>query len=148
MNKYYDLELNILCCLLLEPSLMDSLIIEDKHFVKYQRIWQFMKSFYDKYKTFNTVLMYNICSEKWQLLKYIEMILDTKEIDSHTSCFDLYQKRLIELYEESKKEKWIKQQIFEVANDLYVGNLELCDFQSKIDEIKENAKKLFKEKEK
>ena len=46
MNKYNDLELSILSCLLQRPELMKNVILEDKHFKKHLNIWIFMKSVY------------------------------------------------------------------------------------------------------
>ena len=42
VNKTNDLEKSILSCLLIKPELMEQLILEDKHFIKNQRMWQFM----------------------------------------------------------------------------------------------------------
>ena len=69
MNKYNDLELSILSCLLQKPSLMNEVILEDKHFIKHQKIWLFMKAFYNRYKTFDIQLMYSICKDKWQIVQ-------------------------------------------------------------------------------
>ena len=61
MNKYNDLEMSILSCLLLKPELlMESLIIEDKHFIKHKKLWVFMKEFYNKFHNFDITLMCSI----------------------------------------------------------------------------------------
>ena len=66
--KIDDLEFSILSCLLIKPELMENVILEDKHFKRTQRMWQFMKSFYKKFKTFDINLMYSICKDKWQIV--------------------------------------------------------------------------------
>lgn len=142
MNKTNDLEKSILSCLLIKPELMEQLILEDKHFVKNQRMWQFMKAFYNKFKTFDIQLMASVCKDKWQIVNYIIMLLDYEVV---TCNFDKYQKQLIELYEESKKEKWIIDKIYELANNLYVRNIELKDFDYNLKKIYEDADKIFKE---
>ena len=141
MNKNNDLEKAILSCLLIKPELMEQLILEDKHFVKNQRMWQFMKAFYNKFKTFDIQLMTSVCKDKWQVVNYIIMLLDY-EVTTHN--FDKYQKQLIELYEESKKEKWIIEKIYELANNLYVRNIELKDFDYNLKKIYEDANEIFK----
>lgn len=142
VNKTNDLEKSVLSCLLIKPELMEQLILEDKHFVKTQRMWQFMKAFYNKFKTFDIQLMYSVCKDKWQIINYIIMLLDV-EITTHN--FDKYQRQLIELYGESKKEKWIVDKIYELANNLYVRNIELKDFDHNLKKIYEDADKIFKE---
>ena len=139
MNK--ELEKSILSCLLLNPKLMEQLILEDKHFVSTQRIWQFMKAFYNKFKTFDIRLMVSICKDKWQIINYIMLLLDI-EVTTHN--FDKYQKQLIELYEESKKEKWIIEKIYELANNLYVRNIELENFDNELKKIYKDANEIFK----
>lgn len=135
-----DLELSILSCLVLEPELMDKLILEDKHFVKHQRLWQFMKSFYSKFKTFDVQLMASICKDKYHIVSYIVMLAD---IEITTINFDKYQKQLIELYEESKKEKWLIEKVYDLANDLYVRKIKYEDFKNKLQEIESDAEKIF-----
>lgn len=138
MNK--ELEKSILSCLLLKPELMEQLILEDKHFIKNQRMWQFMKAFYNKFKTFDIQLMVSICKDKWQIINYIMLLLDI-EVTTHN--FDKYQKQLIELYEESKKEKWIIDEIYSLATNLYVRKVELKDFDYKLKKIYEDANEIF-----
>lgn len=141
MKKIADLEKSILSCLLIKPELMEQLILEDKHFVKNQRMWQFMKAFYNKFKTFDIQLMFSICKDKWQIINYIIMLLDI-EVTTHN--FDKYQKQLIELYEESKKEKWIIDEIYSLATNLYIRKVELKDFDYKLKKIYEDANEIFK----
>jgi hypothetical protein len=64
-------------------------------------------------------------------------------IDTEINNFDLYQRRLIEQYEELKKDKWIIDNIYKVANDLYVRNISVDAFRNKVNEICENANKIF-----
>ena len=140
MNKNNDLEKAILSCLLIKPELMEQLILEDKHFVKNQRMWQFMKAFYDKFKTFDIQLMASVCKDKWQVVNYIIMLLDY-EVTTHN--FEKYQKQLIQLYEETKKEKWIIEKIYELANNLYVRNIDLKEFELNKEKIYKDADKIF-----
>lgn len=141
MEKYYDLEINILSCLLQKPELMQRVILEDKHFIKNQRLWKFMKAFYKKFNTFDIPLMYSVCKDKFKLVMYVEWLVD---VIPAPSLFQKYQEQLIELYEQTRKEKWIKEKLFELANDLYVGNIELKNYVENINYVFKNAKEIFK----
>lgn len=141
MEKYYDLEINILSCLLQKPELMQRVILEDKHFIKNQRLWKFMKAFYKKFNTFDIPLMYSVCKDKFKLVMYVEWLVD---VIPAPSLFQKYQEQLIELYEQTRKEKWIKEKLFELANDLYVGNVELKNYIENINYVFKNAKEIFK----
>lgn len=139
MNKN-DIELCVLSCLLIKPDLMNNLKVEDKYFIKHNRTWQFMKSFYKKYKTFDISLMYSVCSNKYHLIEYLQQVL---EVTVDYWNFDKYQDALIEQYNENKKDKWIKEQIYILANDLYIGNIKVNEFQNKVQEIYNNANEIF-----
>lgn len=127
-----NLELSIMSCLLLKPELMEKIIVEDKHFIKHQRLWKFMKAFYEHYKNFDINLMYSVCREKKQIAYYLEMIAD---IEITTCHFDLYQKRLIEEYETSIEDKAKVNLIYDLANQLWVGSIDLENFKNKVNEI-------------
>lgn len=145
MNKYYDLEINILSCLLQKPELMNKLILEDKYFIKTQRLWKFMKAFYDKFNTFDLGLMYSVCKDKYRLMDYLELVIDA--FPPSEDLFEKMQKQLILLYNESKKEKWIIEKIFELSNQLYVRNIKLDDFLININDIYDKANELFKKED-
>lgn len=142
MNNYYDLEISILSCLLQQPELMNQLKLQDKHFVKQQRLWQFMKSFYTKFETFDYVLMYQVCKDKTKLIEYIMWL---SEVEPLLSNFDKYQDMLIDLYNKNKKEEYIIKKIYSLSNDLYVGNIDLKKFKDNIEEVENNANIIFKE---
>ena len=141
MNNYYNLEKSILSCLLQKPELMNQLILEDKHFIRTQRMWRFMKAFYKMFGTFDINLMYSVCKDKWQIVEYMEMLL---ELDPFIYNFDKYQKQLLELYEESKKDKYIIEKVYELANSLLVRNISTSDFKNKVNEIYLQADEIFK----
>lgn len=143
MNKYYDLEGSILSCLLLKPENMEKLVLEDKHFVKYKKIWAFMKEFYNKFHSFDIVLMHSVTNNKYQIVESVRQLL---EKEPSPSMFDEYQKQLLDLYNELKSDKYQIEQIFELANKLYVRQITVDEFYQKCDEIKENTKQIFKEK--
>lgn len=138
MKDYYDLEKTVISCLFEEPKLMERLELEDKHFIRYQRLWVFMKSFYKKFKTFDMELMKSVCqrNKRSELVNYICKTFDN---DGHYVRFDLYQRQLKELYEEKVEEKIIIEKIFELANDLYVKNIDLKKFFEEISKYTRNS---------
>ena len=141
MNEYYGLEVSVLSCLILKPNLMNDLILEDKHFIKYQRIWQYMKSFYKKYGTFDLQLMFALCKDKYSLIDYIKiLVLNDVDVDN----FNLYQQALLDEFNENKKERWIKNKIFVLTNELINQNISLKDFDLKYKKLYEDVNLLFK----
>lgn len=144
MNKYNDLELSVLSCLILKPKLMNQIKFEDKHIVKHNRLWQFMKAFYKKFGNFDPALMFDMCSNNWKLVMYIERLADLELSPNH---FEEYQQQLIESYEELKKDKWIINKIYNLANDLYARNIKVDEFRGEVDKIYEDADRLYKENE-
>lgn len=142
MEKYIDLEVSILSCLLQRPQLMENTILEDKYFIKNKKIWSFMKAFYKKFKNFDFTLMMSISKNKNMMVEYICWLV---EQEPAPSLFKEYEKQLINLYNETKKEKWIIEKIYDLSNELYVRNIKVDEFQNKIKEIYENAEKIFEE---
>lgn len=144
MNKYNDLEMSVLSCIILKPELMKQIKFKDEHIIKHNRLWQFMKAFYKKFGNFDPALMFDMCSNNWKLVMYIERLAD---LELSTNHFEEYQQRLIESYEELKKDKWIIDKVYNLANDLYVRNIKVDEFRDKVDKIYEDADKLYKEVE-
>ena len=141
MNKYSDLEINILSCLLNKPELMEQVIVEDKHFIKHKKIWLFMKAFYNKFHNFDFTLMLSISKNKFRTMEYIEWLL---EQPGFVPEFENYQKQLIALYEESKKEKYIIEKVYELANELWVRNIDSSEFIIELNNIYDKADEIFK----
>lgn len=141
MNKYNNLECSILSCLLIKPDLMNEVILEDKHFVNYQRVWQFMKKFYKKFGNFDIVLMCSVANNQY---KFMDYIIDILNYEPTYTNFDLYQKQLIDLYSEEEKDKWIIKRVYEEVCDLWVRNINTNEFKKKIDDIYTNAEEIFK----
>ncbi len=137
-----DIELNVLCLLIIHPELMEKIKLEDKHFMHHKRMWLFMKAFYKRFHTFDSHLMVSVAADKRQVVEYTSMVLYADPIPSH---FDLYQDRLIEMYEESEKDKWIIQKVYDLANDLLVRRINVQSFKEGFDKICEDAGKIFKD---
>lgn len=120
---------------------MNNLILEDKHFVRHQRIFKFMKTFYEKYKTFDIQLMFAICKDKYQIIEYLQMLVCN---DVEIENFEKYQKMILELIEENKKDKWVIEKIYNLANELYIRKINCADFDMNYKKILEDANKIFK----
>lgn len=145
MNRYNDLELSILSCIVQKPELMEQVILDDKYFVKHKKIWLFLKSFYNKFHNFDLTLMYSICKDKYRIVEYIIWLM---EKEPRLFLFNEYQKQLMELYDELEKEKYIIEKIYSLANDLYVRSITSDEFKIKLDDIYKNADEIFRKEEK
>lgn len=132
MQQMYDLEINILSCLLQKPELMKQIKLEDKHFIKHQQLWKFMKSFYEKFGTFDLVIMFNICRNKNKIMSYIEWLV---EVEPSVSNFEKYQDLLIELYKKNEEEREKVSRIFDLTMKLYNSSISLADFKEEIKNI-------------
>lgn len=141
MNKYDDLELSILGCFLQKPELLEITKLENKHFKNHYKIFIFFKSVYKKFGSLDINIMYSISKNKYRIIEYIIYII---EHCGFISKYKIYEKQLIELYEEDKKDKYIIEKIYELANDLLVKNIEVKDFKNKVDEIYSQADEFFK----
>lgn len=141
INKYKDLEISILSCVLQKSELMDKIILQDDDFKYHKKLWIFLKQVYKKFGCFDINLMYSVVNNKYKYIQYIIELIDVEVIPDR---IELYQKQLLELKQESQKEKWIIDKIYESANELYLRNIELKDFRQKIDTIYANAEEIFK----
>lgn len=131
---YYNLELNIMSCLLQRPELMQKCTLEDKHFKKYQKLWKFMRIFYSKYKCFDLVLMTSVAYDRHNLIEYLSWLV---EMEPAPSRFEQYQAQLINQYEKSEKDKDLIEKIFTFANELYIGRISINKFKGEVDKIYE-----------
>ena len=143
MNKYNDLEISLLSCILIKPELMEEVVLDDKYFIKTKRIWLFMKSFYKKFGTFDLTLMCSVVKEKYQLVNYLEKILD---VEPTPALFQKYQQQLIDLYNEKEKDKIIIEKTYELANELLLRNITPFEFKKQIDYLYENIDEVFENK--
>lgn len=135
-----DLEICIMSCLLIQPDLMEKIRFEDKHIQKHQGMWKFMKSFYKKFGSFDINLMHSVCKDKWHVINYIELLACQ---DGMPCYFEQYQDRLIEKYEESKKDDYIIDKIYDLNMDLIARNVKVSEYKQKINEIYDKADKIY-----
>lgn len=140
-GKYNDLELSILCCFLQKPKLLENTKLEEKHFIKHKKIFIFLKAVYKKFNSLDINIMYSISKDKYKVIEHIVWI---SQYCAFTSLYQTYEQQLINLYEETKKNKYIIEKIYELANDLYVRNLEVNEFRNKIEKVYNDADEIFK----
>ena len=139
--KYDDLEMTVLCCLFLHPEFMESTILEDKHFKTKSAVWIYMKSFYERFKTFDLALMLSMSKQKNSILKTIMALMDYDPIGSH---FKLYEQMLVEKYEESERDEWTREKALEIATDFYFKKITKEEFENKIMGLSKVADEIFK----
>lgn len=141
-EKYNDLELSILGCFLQKPELFKKTALENKHFKKHYKIFVFLKVVYQKFNTLDLTLLYSISKNKYRIVEYIEWI--TKHY-GFPSLFETYERELIELYNQTKKDKWLVDKIYVLANELLARNISTTDFKNEIDNLYQEAEQIFEE---
>ena len=144
MEKYYNLEISVLSCILQKPELMEKTKLNEVHFTKHRKMWLFMKSFYEKFKMFDLVVMYKIINNKYHFVEYMKWIV---EVEPSPALFELYEEQLIQAYEQKKQDKWLIEKIYCLTNDLMVGNVELLNFREKVNQLFEQSEVIFKKEE-
>lgn len=140
MQKYDNLELAILSCLLQRPELMKETKLESKHFKKHYKIWNFLEAFYKKFGNFDLTLMMAISKNKYRMIEYIMWLLDKEPAPS---LFKVYEEQLLKEFDGFEKQNWIKDKCYELANDFYVGALSGEDFKKQVDEVYKKANEIF-----
>jgi hypothetical protein len=141
MYNYGELELLILSCIWLDPKILERTKLEEKHFINSKKIFMFMKAFYKKFGYFDNELMCRNANNKYKYNDYFNLI---SQLEPTSSQYDKYESLLLELYNESKAEKWLREKTFELANDLYVKNITTEQFKEKFDKLYNNAKEICK----
>ena len=136
--KYDDLELTTLACLFLHPECMEGTILEDKYFKNRRAVWIYMKTFYQKFKTFDLSLMTSFAKNKNKVLDVIMALMDYEPVPSN---FKLYEKRLIEMYEQEEKEKRLIDIYYQPATDLFLGNIKLQEYKERLKRMEEKNEK-------
>lgn len=91
-----------------------------------------MKSFYKQFKCFDLTAMKTICTNKGMFIHYLSSVQDN---DCKYIRFELYQKLLIDLYNQNKQDQATIETIYKLANDLYVHNINLETFKESLSKI-------------
>lgn len=132
MEEYYELEKCVLSSLLTEPKLMEGFEIDDKYFKKYKRLWIYMKEYFNEFHNFDLTIMKSVCQNESMMVHYVVSVLDS---DSSYVNFESYVSRLKKMYEEKVDEKVKIETIYKLATKLFVGNINLEDFNEKLNSI-------------
>ena len=141
VNKYTDLEISVLSLLLQKPDLMKKTRLENKYFIKHKKIWIFMNEFYKRFGNFDLTLMMAVSKNKYRMVEYIVWLIDQ---EASPSLFKVYEQQLIDEYNQTKKNKYVIEKVYELANSLYVGNITLTDFNKNLSDLYKNANEIFK----
>lgn len=138
-EKQKNMELNIMCCVLMRPELMEQIEIEDREFTNFKRLWRFLKTFYNKFETFDIELMASVCNDKYQIIEYVQMILERQ---ATTVNFKKYQKALLDLNHKKKLEDFFTDKAYEYVFELGTSTITSDEFIEKINELYEKIQKL------
>lgn len=141
MYNYGELELLVLSCIWIKPQLLDTTKLEEKHFINNKKIFIFMKSFYNKFGFFDTELMCRKVDDRYKFRDYFKVIASLEPTPHH---FKMYESLLLELYNEAKEEKYLREKTYELAIDLYMKNITSKEFKEKLDNLYTHAKEICK----
>ena len=115
--KQYDVENNLISCILQKPSLINEMFIDLSCFRSdlNKRMIMFFKDFYNKNKNLDISLMVEEMKTEEQKNKFINYYVEMIDITPSPSLFYEYQQKMIDIYKDSliKQEigKYIKKNI-------------------------------------
>ena len=141
MYNYGELELRILSCFWLKPELLETTKLENKHFKNNEKIFVLFKSFYKKFGNLDIPTVCSLVKDRYKFMDYMKIITQLEPVADN---FQMYEDLLIELYNESEQEKWLREKTFELANDLYLKNITCEQFKDKFYTLYNKAKEIFK----
>ena len=134
----YELEDAMLACLLLKPSLVDEIYINDVVFMNplNRKMLVYFKDFYRKNKNLDLTLMVNNIPNKESQAKFIDYIVPISNSIASTAAFYSYQEQLQEKYKNNQisqiVQKYIEHQInkdelIDEINDIQSQNLTIVN---------------------
>ena len=141
MYNYGKLEQLVLSTILLKPELIEDKRLEDKYFISSKRIWSFMKAFYKKFGNFDFETMCLAASNKYKIMMYITELMELEPVSTR---FDEYLNLMIELYNEEKKEKWLRNRVYDLATEFYLKTIDLKTFNDSLNRLYKNSEEIFK----
>ena len=138
----YELEDAILSCLLLKPSLVDEIYINDVVFMNpiNRKIFVFFKDFYRKNKSLDLTLMVNNISNQESQKKFVNYIVPLTNSVASTAAFYSYQEQLQEKYKNNQISQVVqkytvheigKDELIDEINDIQSQNLTITDIGKK-----------------
>ena len=141
MYDYAEVELSLLSCFWLNPKLLEETKLEEKHFIHYKRLFVLFQSFYKKFGNLNIESVCNVVKDQYKLMRYIKDVIEKEPLPNR---FEMYQSLLLELYNESKEEKYLREKTFQLANDFYLKNINSKEFKERFDNLYTHAKEICK----
>ena len=141
MYDYAEVELSLLSCFWLNPKLLEETKLEEKHFIHYKRLFVLFQSFYKKFGNLNIESVCNVVKDQYKLMRYINVI---SQLEPTSSNYDKYESLLLELYNEAAEEKWLREKVFQLANDFYLKNINSKEFKERFDNLYIKAKEICK----
>lgn len=141
MYDYAEVELSLLSCFWLNPKLLKETKLEEKHFIHYKRLFVLFQSFYKKFGNLNIESVCNVVKDQYKLMRYVKDVIEKEPLPNR---FEMYQDLLIELYNESKEEKYLREKTYSLATDLYMKNITSKEFKERIDNLYTHAEEICK----
>lgn len=124
---YAEPELDILVCILLDPKLIDELVISEDEFEHYGYVLSFFKKVYEKYHCLDANIMFSVVKDT-SLMKIMDVLDLLTDIIPVPSNFMAYQKRVLERNIENKELKAYKEAILDYGEDLLLDNISVDEY--------------------
>ena len=126
MKKSYDLlEKAILESFIINPDLMKTTKIEEKHFKYNKRLFTFINKCYQRFGTLDIPLMASVCPNASDMIDYIADVI------SGDTCYvrcKQYEEQLINLYDDFE----LIENIYNLAKKLYIRDIKIEEFKKEI----------------
>lgn len=142
MDKLTDIEFCIICCVILKPKLMKEVKFKSEYMVKHRYLWDFLKTFYDNFEDFDIQLIYSMYPHPKEFETFIKEVSETYV---NISNFDLYQQELIRTREETQKDKFIIENVYDLAVRLQCRMLTVNEFKDKWEYVYKIANEKYKD---
>ena len=140
--KQYDIENNIISCILLKENLINELFVDMKCFKNSynKRILLILKKHYDLYKKFDLSLMLQEFDNDYDKNFFINYYVDIIDLNITPSLFYEYQQKLIDIYKDDLiKQEIVKYSKKKIEMEELVENINKISSEAMV--IKQNNKK-------
>ena len=140
--KQYDIENNIISCILLKENLINELFVDMKCFKNSynKRILLILKKHYDLYKKFDLSLMLQEFDNDYDKNFFINYYVDIIDLNITPSLFYEYQQKLIDIYKDDLiKQEIVKYSKKQIEMEELVENINKISSEAMV--IKQNNKK-------
>ena len=133
-------EESILSCMVQDPSIIPSLIVTEKDFNEYPKVFKFLTGVYKKFDTLNLVFIINLLKKKADKQKVMDLLDKLWDFECSTSNFLLFQEMLIQHNKDNRLQidnRAKLNSIIDFINKNYYDDAEKINYSLIIENVKE-----------